>query len=122
MRNSTTLPVILIVFGGAWLAHEAGWFYEWHALFAIALIVIGIAIPLTEGLNRHSVVAGPMLAYCGAAWLAMRYDRVSENVVWPLGVMLLGVLLLIARSSMLPPRGPRRRGRSESAGPPRPPL
>ena len=121
MRN-TTFPLILIVFGAAWLAHEAGWFYEWHSLFAIALIIIGIAIPLTEGLNRQSVVAGPMLVYCGAAWLGLRYGHISENVVWPLGVMVLGVLLLVARSSMVPPRGARRRRRADSTRPPTPPL
>jgi hypothetical protein len=120
--RKTTFPLILIVFGAAWLAHEAGWFYEWHALFAIALIVIGIAIPVTEGLNQKSVVAGPMLVYCGAAWLGLRYGHISENFVWPLGVVILGVLLLVARSPVVAPRGPRRRRRAESAGPPTPPL
>ncbi len=122
MRH-TTFPLMLIVFGAAWLAHEAGWFGEWHSLIAIALIIIGIAIPVAEGLNRQSIVAGPMLVYCGAAWLAYLHDSLPERIVWPLGVVVWGALLLISRSSMVPSRGRmRRRQGIEGGGPPTPPL
>jgi hypothetical protein len=122
MRN-TTFPLMLIVFGAAWLAHEAGWFGEWHSLIAIALIIIGIAIPVAEGINRQSIVAGPMLVYCGAAWLAYLHDTMSERIVWPLGVVVWGALLLVSRSAIVPARGrTRRRAGIDGGGPPTPPL
>ncbi len=107
MRH-TTFPLLVIGFGAAWLAHESGWFGEWHKLLPIALIVIGIAIPLTEGINRHSIVAGPMLVYCGAIWLAYLHDQVAQRLVLPLGVVVWGVLLLVSRT-WLPDSRRRRR-------------
>jgi hypothetical protein len=47
----------------------------------------------------------------------------SERIVWPLGVVVWGALLLISRSPMVPARGRmRRRQRVEGGGPPTPPL
>ncbi len=122
--RQTTFPLVLIVFGAAWLALEVGWFGEWHSLIAVALMVLGVAIPVAEGLNRQSIVAGPMLVYCGAAWLAYLHGVLSERVVWPLGVVVWGALLLISRSPMVPRDSSRLHSREPVAEPrpPTPPL
>jgi hypothetical protein len=119
MRN-TTFPLMLVVFGAAWLAHEAGWFSDWVSLVAIALIIIGAAIPLTEGINRSSVVAGPMLIYCGVAWILYLHDKLSERVVWPLGIIIWGLLLLVSRLPQIPNTRRRRTDPSELRRPPPP--
>ncbi len=111
---------MLVVFGAAWLAHEAGWFSDWVSLIAVALIIIGAAIPVTEGINRSSVVAGPMLIYCGAAWLLYLHERISERVVWPLGIIVWGLLLLVSRLPQIPDA--RRRDRADALRRPPPPL
>jgi len=116
MRN-TVLPIALIVFGLAWLAREMGWFHEVHMIVALAFIVLGAAILVTEGINRSSVVSGPILIYVGAAWLAYDQGYVSSQVVWPVGVIVLGILLFIARLPAMPdpePGARRRRDRSQS--------
>ena len=122
--RQTTFPLVLIVFGATWLALEVGWFGEWHSLIAVALIVLGIAIPVAEGLNRQSIVAGPMLVYCGAAWLSYLHGMLSERIVWPLGVVVWGALLLISRSPKVPVNSSRSRAGPTGAAPrpPTPPL
>ncbi len=114
MRN-TVLPIALIVFGLAWLAREMGWFHEVHMIVALAIIVLGAAILATEGINRSSVVSGPILVYVGAAWLAYDQGYVSSQVVWPVGVIVLGILLFIARLPAMPdPQQSTRRRRDRS--------
>jgi hypothetical protein len=101
MRN-TVLPIALIVFGAAWLAREMGWFHELHMVVAVAFIVLGIAILVSEGINRSSVVSGPFLVYVGVAWLAHDRGYVSIQVIWPVGIIVLGILLFIARLPAIP--------------------
>jgi hypothetical protein len=101
MRN-TVLPIALIVFGAAWLAREMGWFREIHMLVALGFIALGVGILVSEGVNRSSIVTGPILAYVGAAWIAHDQGIVSAQIIWPVGVILLGVLMFVARMPGLP--------------------
>lgn len=112
----TALPIALMLFGVAWLAREMGWFHQVHISVALALMVLGCAILVSEGINRSSIVSGPFLIYVGAAWLAHDQGYVAYQVVWPVGVIVLGVLLFIARLPSIPEgrRRGRRRDRDQS--------
>jgi hypothetical protein len=114
MRN-TVLPIVLIAFGAAWLARELGWFREIHVVVAVTFIVLGLAILAGEGINRSSVVSGPFLVYVGAAWLIHDQGYVSSQIIWPVGIIVLGILLFIARLPAIPdgPRRARRRNRDQ---------
>ncbi|MGA2550247.1 MAG: hypothetical protein ABSF50_08860 [Burkholderiaceae bacterium] len=115
MKNAV-FPVILILFGAAWLARELGWFHQIHLVLAVGLIVLGIAILLGEGINRSTVVTGPFLIYVGAAWLIHDQALVPDQVLWPVGVIVLGVLLFVARLPSIPQTRPgtRRRDRDQT--------
>jgi len=112
MRN-TAFPIILIVFGAAWLLRELGWFTHLHAVIPVILIVIGFVILLTEGINRSSIIAGPMLVFIGAAWLLNQQGMVASNLIWPIGVVIFGVLLFLARLPSIP--NSRRRNKSRNS-------
>ncbi len=103
MRD-TTLPIALIALGAAWLAYELGWLPESRAIDAVILIVVGAGVMATEGLTRSSVVTGPILIFAGLAWLAVQQRLVAWHLVWPLGAILLGILLFIARLPGIPER------------------
>lgn len=110
MRN-TAFPVALIVFGAAWLAWDQGWLANVQVVFAFAVAVVGLAILITEGINRTTVVSGPILIYIGLAWYAHIEGYISYRLLWPVGVIVLGLLLLISRLPGVPPEPPSRRDR-----------
>lgn len=112
MKN-TALPVILIVVGVAWLLRELGWLTHLHAVIPILLIAIGFVILLTEGINRSSVIAGPMLVFIGVAWLLNQQGMIAPNLVWPIGVVIFGILLFLARLPSIPES--RRRGKRRNS-------
>lgn len=113
MKNSL-LPIALIVFGLAWLARETGWFSQIHMALALVLIVLGAAIVLTEGINRSSLVTGPILIYAGCAWFAYDQGYAARQILWPVGVVVLGILLFISRLPNVPDAPPRRSRRDRS--------
>jgi membrane-bound ClpP family serine protease len=101
MRN-TAAPIILIAVGFVWLAHELGWFLQWRAAAAIILVVVGIAMLVTEGITKSSVVSGPMLMYCGVAWYLYLQGMLTWHLVWPIGMIVLGATLFVSHLPAIP--------------------
>lgn len=111
MRDAS-LPVTLIVVGLGWLLWEFRLFPDIDWIIGLGFVVGGIAVLALDGLNKNSVVVGPFLVAIGIAWLA--HDRYGTHwrYIVPLMLMLLGALLLIARSPRVPERRPRPRDAS----------
>lgn len=101
MRN-VALPLLLILFGAIWLAHVMGLVPELRAIGGLALIVAGIAVLAIEGINKRSVVSGPMLMFGGAVWLGSQHGYLSRDLVAPLFLIVLGACLFIARLPGVP--------------------
>lgn len=108
MRDAS-LPVTLIVVGLGWLLWEYRLFPDVDWIIGLGFVVAGIAVIAIDGINKNSLVVGPFLVGIGLGWLAHdRYD-ISWRLIVPVMLVLLGALMLIARS----PRVPDRRTRSE---------
>jgi hypothetical protein len=111
MRNAS-LPITLIVVGAIGVVWYFGWFPNVQSVTALALAGAGVLILVTDRITKSSVVLGPMLiAVGGAIWLHDTY----RMRWWPLVSILLivlGVLMLIARSPRIP---------EHRASPPAPP-
>lgn len=101
MREAT-LPILLMVFGAAWLAHELGWLPDWKMIGAILLIGAGVAVLASEGITKSSVVSGPMLIFGGAVWLARQHDLLEWNLILPIGLIAFGLCLFVARLAAVP--------------------
>jgi len=100
--RSMTLPIVLIVLGATWLLHSFGMLPDLRAVGGVALIIAGIAVLVSEGITRSSVVTGPVLMYWGGAWLAHEQLDISMRYLVPAFLIVLGLCLVAARLPGMP--------------------
>src|SRR5574337_1742471 len=103
MRDAS-LPVTLIVIGLGWLLWELRLFPAIDWLISAGFVVAGIAVLVIDGVNKNSIVVGPFLVAIGIAWLAHDRYWVGWRFIVPGLLVLLGVLMLAARSDRIPER------------------
>ena len=100
--KDASLPITLIVVGAVWLAWHFHFFPDIDWVIAVGFIAGGIVVLAIDGINRNSIVTGPLLIAVGVAWALHDQYRVSWSVMIPSILILLGVLMLIARSPQVP--------------------
>jgi len=103
MRNAG-LPITLIVVGSAWLLWYFRLFPDIDWIIAAGLILGGMMVLFLDGVTKKSVVSGPFLIASGIAWALHDRLRVTWFVLFPMLLVLLGVLMLIARRPNIPER------------------
>ena len=102
--KDASLPVTLIAVGLGWLLWQFRLFPDVDWVISIAFIAAGVAVLVVDGFNKNSVVVGPFLIAIGIAWLLHdRYDTQWRFIV-PVMLVLLGALMLVARSPKVPER------------------
>lgn len=114
-QSSLILPLALIVFGAIWFLKATDILPATATLIAAGLAVLGAVVMVADGLNKQSVVAGPMLMYAGAAVYAKHHYWLGLSPILAVGTMLLGALLLLSRSNLIADKAPKHR-----RGPPAP--
>ncbi|WP_455943121.1 hypothetical protein [Neisseria sp.] len=101
-RPSLFLPLFLIIFGAIWFLRAMGILPATSTMIAGALIILGFAVLIMDGINKQSIVSGPMLVYIGTAiYLHMSY-WIYLSPLLAIGMVVLGCLLLLSRSDMIP--------------------
>lgn len=108
MHRNATFPVLLITAGLLWFLHSTELLPSTRSLLAIGLAVAGGAMLLLDGLNKSTLVTCPMLMYAGLAVYGLDHFALPFSVWASCGMVLLGLLLLAARSRTVPERGRRR--------------
>ena len=98
------LPITLIVVGLVWLAWHFRFFPDIDWVIALALVAGGVAVLLFDGLTKSSVVIGPFLIGVGIAWGVHERYRVTWSILIPCLLVVLGGLMLVARSPRIPER------------------
>ncbi|MGF6146978.1 Uncharacterised protein [Kingella potus] len=101
-QSSLFFPLLLITVGAAWFLKTTDILPATSTMIAIGLAAFGILVPLTDGINKQSVVAGPLLIYCGAAVYLHSEYQTALSPLTAFGMMVLGCLLLLSRSSLIP--------------------
>lgn len=109
-----TLPLFLIIAGALWLLNSMDLFPSATVIVACALAATGILVFVFEGFNKQSVVTAPLLMYIGFAVYASSEYGYAASTLTALGMILLGSLMLLARSDAVPSKG-------EKSQPPAPP-
>ena len=97
-QASLSLPLFLILFGAIWFLKSTDILPATSTLMA----VVGIIVMVFDGINKQSVVSGPMLIYAGAAVYLHTQYWVGFSPLVALGMMVLGCMLLLSRSSIVP--------------------
>ncbi|WP_373741550.1 hypothetical protein [Neisseria sp.] len=101
-QASLALPLFLIIFGAVWLLKTADILPETSTLVAAGIAATGVIVLVTDGINKQSVVSGPFLVYIGAAvYLYHRYYFAFSPLI-AMGMVVLGLLLLLSRSNVVP--------------------
>lgn len=101
-QASLALPLFLILFGAVWFLKTTGILPATATLVAIAVAIAGFAVLIMDGINKQSVISGPILIYIGTAiYLRSEYWFPFSPLI-ALGMIVLGILLLISRSSLVP--------------------
>ena len=101
-RPSLFLPLFLIIFGAIWFLRATDILPATSTMIAGALIILGLAVLIMDGINKQSIVSGPMLVYIGTAiYLQMSY-WIYLSPLLAIGMVVLGCLLLLSRSDMIP--------------------
>jgi hypothetical protein len=109
MRDAS-IPVTLIVVGVGWLLWEYRLFPDVDWIIALCFVAGGIAVLAIDGINKNSVVVGPFLIAVGIAWLLHDQYWVHWRIIVPTMLVLLGLLMLVARSPKIPDRRTRGEG------------
>jgi hypothetical protein len=102
------LPVTLIVVGLVGLAWYFRVFPDLDWIIALGLAGGGVAVMIFDGITKSSIVIGPFLIAVGAAWWAHEFRGASWRVLIPALLVLLGVLMLVARTDRIPERRTKR--------------
>ena len=106
-QPSLFLPLFLIISVAVWFLKTTGILPATATLVSIALAVAGIVVLVMDGINKQSVVAGPLLVYIGAAVYLKSQYLLGYSPLMALGMMVLGCLLLLSRSSLVPYKMPK---------------
>lgn len=104
VRQSITFPLILIVGGAIWFLKATDILPATSTLISAALVIVGFVILFADGINKHSVVASPLLMYLGGAIYLRNEHFAAFSPLVAAGMMLAGCLMLLARSDMIPHR------------------
>ncbi len=105
MRNAA-LPVTLIVLGAVGLVWYYGWFPDVESIVAFAFVAAGVLVLVMDHVTKSSIVLGPALIGLGFAVYAHDAYRMKWALLVPLLLILIGVLMLVARSPRIPERRP----------------
>ncbi len=115
MKQSVSGPVILITLGSIWFLKSTALLPDTASLLALLLAMTGVMLFFMDGLNKSTLVSSPMLIYSGAAVYFFDSAALRMSHVLSLGMVLLGILMLFARSDLIPERSrPLLRRRAEN--------
>ena len=101
-RSSLFLPLFLIIFGAVWFLKTTDILPATATIVSAGMAVAGIAVLVMDGVNKQSIVSGPLLVYIGAAVYLHNQYWLGYSPLVALGMMVLGCLLLLSRSDMVP--------------------
>ena len=100
--NNLAIPVLIITVGVGWLLTTFGLVPDVDWVWTLGLAVVGLLSFAQGGLNKFSVIVGPLLLLGSVLSLLRQTGRLSVEREIPILMIVFGVLLLVARSRSIP--------------------
>ena len=102
--NSKTLivPLLMIAVGSGWLLSATGLAPKIDWVWTLGLAMVGVLTFAVGGLDKFTIVTGPFFLIASVISVMRQSGRLAIEVEVPILVILMGVLLLIARSPSIP--------------------
>ena len=102
MKSKLLTPIIIILFGIAWLLNSMSVIPGVDWLWTIGLAAAGIASIMVGGLTKFTIVIGPFLVIASFFSVLRQTGRLDINYEVPILIIVLGVLMIVAQLSNLP--------------------
>lgn len=100
-RKTLVIPLLIIAVGSGWLLSVLGLVPGLNWIWVLGLAIIGISSFAVSGIDKSSVVIGPFFLIASTLSVLRQTGRLSFDVEVPILVIVIGVLLLIARSKSI---------------------
>ncbi len=101
-KKTLVMPLLLITLGVGWLLTTLGITPAIDWIWTLGLAVVGLLAFGISGVDKVTVVVGPFFMITSLLSILRQTDRLPFNVEVPMLVILSGVLMLIARSPLIP--------------------
>ena len=101
-RKTLVLPLLIIAVGSGWLLTTLGLVPGLNWIWVLGLSIIGLLSFAVSGIDKSSVVIGPFFLIASSLSVLRQTGRLTFDVEVPVLVIVIGVLLLIARSKSIP--------------------
>lgn len=101
-KTTLVIPIMIITVGVGWLLTTLGIAPQINWLWTLALAVVGVVTFAAGGWNKVTFVIGTFFIVASVLSVLRQTERLSIDHEVPILVIVMGVLLLIARSAALP--------------------
>ncbi|WP_339730973.1 hypothetical protein [uncultured Gimesia sp.] len=101
-RKTLVLPLLIIAIGSGWLLTTLGLVPGLNWIWVLGLAIIGLLSFAVSGIDKSSVVIGPFFLIASCLSVLRQTGRLTFDVEVPILVIVIGALLLIARSKSIP--------------------
>ena len=101
-RKTLVAPILVITVGVAWLLMTLQVIAPVNWVWTMGLAVAGIVTLVASGVDRLTIVAGPLLILASLASVLRQTGRLSIEHEVPCLVIAMGVLMLVGRVLSLP--------------------
>ena len=101
-KSTMLLPLLLIIIGAGWLLTTLGVAPDINWIWTLSIVGIGLISFLIHGLDKVTVVVGPLFLTAGMLSVLRQAGRLSIDVEMPILVILSGILMMIARRPSIP--------------------
>ncbi|MFC1461991.1 hypothetical protein ACFLQU_00155 [Verrucomicrobiota bacterium] len=98
-------PCVVIILGVSWLLDSLSVMPEVNWVRTVGLATAGALVLILGGLNKLTVVAGPLLVTKSACMLLTQTGLLASHSEMPVLVIVLGCLLLLVQTPKLPTPG-----------------
>ena len=109
MKSKLLTPIIIILFGIAWLLNSFNVIPGVDWLWTIGLAAAGIVSIVVGGLTKFTIVIGPFLVIASFFSVLRQTGRLDINYEVPILIIVLGVLMMVAQLSKLPAQKPQKK-------------
>ncbi|MBA4707875.1 hypothetical protein [Aquitalea aquatica] len=113
MKKSAALPIALICLGSVWFLKSTALLPDTSTLLSLLLAAAGCLLLIIDGFNKSTLVSSPLLVYAGAAIYLRDNMGLQFSHLLSLGMVVMGLLMLLARSDRIPERSLRWRSMLE---------
>lgn len=101
-KKTLVLPILLIAVGVGWLLTTLGVVPGIDWIWTLGLAAVGLLTFAVGGLDKVTVVIGPLFILASCLSILRQTDRLHVDVEVPILVMTAGILLLVARTPVVP--------------------